>query len=583
MPSNDEPTLDSGSNVPAQDSEEKEFDALIEEYLGAPALPHYGEPVQARVVSVSKEYVLVDVGDKAEGIVPTGEFTDHRGEVTIKEGDVVEVVVRGRDNETGQVIVSREQARHQEAWKRVVEAFEKKLPVHGYVTKVIPTKGLLVDIGVSAFMPATHVDIARGADLASFVGQEIDAYVLAVDTDERGRRSVKISRRRLLEEEQASKRAELIASLQEGAVITGKVKKHASFGVFVDLGPLDALVPREELAWEKRVDPTETLRLGYSYKFKVLKVDPEHSQVTLSRRLLKPDPWTKIETDYPLELVVRAKVTNITSNAAYVLLDDGIEGRIGHENLSWALNVRRPSDILAVGDEVKAVVIGYDKDRRLLNLSLKQVTADPWAEIEQKYPVGSTVKVKVLDVVAYGAFVQLDETTKGLIHVSDMSYDKNFRDPKKLLKRGDEVDAVVVKIDYDNRRINLGIKQLEDDPFELFLAQHPEGSVVTGKVKSITDYGAFVELAPRVEALLHVSQWDKERVQNLASVLNVGDEVTAKIVRVDRKDRKIGLSRRQYLIDQERKEIDHYRRDESPVDATIRLGDLLKDIREKLG
>jgi small subunit ribosomal protein S1 len=237
--------------------------------------------------------------------------------------------------------------------------------------------------------------------------------------------------------------------------------------------------------------------------------------------------------------------------------------------------VRRPSDILKVGDEVKAVVIGYDKAKRLLELSLKQVTEDPWQHVEEKYPVGSRVKAKVLDVVNYGAFVQLDETTKGLIHVSDMSYDKKQRDPKKFLKSGDEIEAVVLKIDTENRRINLGIKQLEDDPFELFLNQHPVGSVVTGKVRSIAKFGVFVELAPKVDGLLHISEWAKERIEDLSSVVNVGDEVTAKIIKADHENREISLSRKQYLRDQERKEIEEYR-EQGPVDATIRLGDLLK-------
>jgi len=575
MSVNDEAMPNSPNHVmpPSGSSgEEEDFEQLLEEYLSDTPHVEKGKITEARVVAITKEYVMVDVGDKAEGIVKISEFQDYRGNLSVKEGDVVEVYVQGRDPETGHVIVSRERARRQAAWQQVAEAAEKKYPVHGFVVKAVPNKGLIVDIGVSAFMPASHVDLRPVEDLTSFVGQEIDAYILSVDK-ERGR--ISVSRRKLLEEEAAKKRAEILASLEEGATITGKVKNHTEFGVFVDLGGIDALVPREELAWEKRIDPAETLRLGYTYKFKILKVDRERERVTLSRRQLKPDPWSKIEDDYPLELVVRGKVTDITPSTAYVVLDSGIEGRIRREHLSWALMVRRPSDILKVGDEVKAVVIGYDKAKRLLELSLKQVTEDPWQHVEEKYPVGSRVKAKVLDVVNYGAFVQLDETTKGLIHVSDMSYDKKQRDPKKFLKSGDEIEAVVLKIDTENRRINLGIKQLEDDPFELFLNQHPVGSVVTGKVRSIAKFGVFVELAPKVDGLLHISEWAKERIEDLSSVVNVGDEVTAKIIKADHENREISLSRKQYLRDQERKEIEEYR-EQGPVDATIRLGDLLK-------
>jgi len=377
------------------------------------------------------------------------------------------------------------------------------------------------------------------------------------------------------------KRAELLASLEEGATVTGKVKNITEHGVFVDLGGVDALVPREEVAWEKRVDPAEVLKVGYNYKFKVIGVNRERERVTLSRRQLKPDPWEKIEQNYPLELVVTGTVINLTPTAAYVVLEDGLEGRIHRDHLSWALTVRKPSDILKEGDTVKAMVIGYDHNKRLIELSLKQITMDPWLEVESKYPVGSRVKVKVMDVVDYGAFVQLDETTKGLIHVSDMSYDRNFKNPKKLVSPGDEIEAVVLKIDKEARRINLGIKQLEDDPFETFLAQHPENSVVTGTVKNVTDFGVFVELAPRVEGLLHKSQWDRHRVEKLEDVVKPGDTVTAKIIKVDHEDRKISLSRRQYLLDEERRQVEKYTKQE-PVDAKINLGELLGNVKPKL-
>lgn len=577
MPLNDELMPTSGASADHTGEEEGAFEELLESYLAEAPQLEVGKLTQARVVSINKDYVMLDVGDKAEGIVSIAEFTDFRGNVSVQVGDVVEVVIKGRDSETGHVLVSREQAKRRENWQRLAEAAEKHYPVHGFVTKVIPKKGLLVDVGVQAFMPASQVDLRPVEDLKEFLGQEVDAYVLDLD---QGRGRVVLSRRKLLEEEAAKKRDAILASLEEGATITGKVKSHTEFGVFVDLGGVDALVPREELAWERRVDPTETLRLGYNYKFKVLKVDRDRHRVTLSRRQLKPDPWSRIEEDYPLDLVVKAKVTDLTAFTAYVTLESGIEGRIRRDQLSWALTVRRPSDILQVGDEVKAVVIGYDKDKRQLDLSLKQVTADPWSEIDQKYPVGTRLKVKVLDVVPYGAFVQLDEATKGLIHVSDMSYEKNFRDPKKLVKPGDEIEAVVVKIDPAKRQINLGLKQLEDDPFEVFVAQHPVGSVVTGKVKSVTSFGAFLELAPRVEGLLHVSQWGPERLEKLEDVVKPGEEVTAKIVKVDHDQRKISLSRRQYLQDQERKAVEQY--NEGPVDATIRLGDLLKNLQSKL-
>lgn len=573
MPVNDEllPTNSNGED-------DADFEQLLESYIQETPQLEIGQTIPARVVNVTKEYVFVDVGDKAEGIVDIAEFTDYRGVVTVKVGDTVDVVIKGRDSETGHVLVSHELARRRASWQRLRDAMEKNYKVHGFVTKALPPKGVLVDVGVPAFMPASHVDMRPVEDLSTLVNQEVEVYVLNVD---QARQRVVVSRRKVLEEEAAQKRQEVLASLEEGATVTGKVKHHTEFGVFVDLGGIDALVPREELSWEKRVDPMETLRLGYNYKFKVIKIDRERERVTLSRRQLKPDPWSKIESDYPLELVVKGRVLDVTPSAAYVELEDGIEGRISRDHLSWAPTVRKPSDVVKKGDEIKAVVIGYNKDKRLLELSLKQITEDPWLDIEKKYPVGQRVKAKVISVVPYGAFVLLDENTKGLVHVSDMSYDKNFRDPRKLVKVGDEVEALVLKIDKDERRINLGIKQLEDDPFELFVTQHPVGSTVTGVVKSVADFGVFVEVAPKVEGLIHVSQWARERVENLSEVVKPGDEVTAKVLKVDRDERKLSLSRRQHLIDEERKEVEKY--SEAPVDANIRLGDLLKNLKPNLG
>ncbi|RMH29148.1 MAG: S1 RNA-binding domain-containing protein [Candidatus Hydrogenedentota bacterium] len=577
MRTNDEMMPLPNEGVSDSGEDDGSFEELLEQYVEPVAEREIGELIRARVVDVKKEYVLLDVGDKAEGIVDIREFVDFRGNVTVAPGDEVEVVILGRDSETGQVRLSHRKAKQRSTWARIVEAHEKNYTVLGVVKKVTP-KGLLVDVGIPAFMPASQVNIHRVENLASFVGQEVEAYV--IDVDNQRQRAV-LSRRKKQEEDLKRKRAELLASLEEGATVTGKVKNITEHGVFVDLGGVDALVPREEVAWEKRVDPAEVLKVGYNYKFKVIGVNRERERVTLSRRQLKPDPWEKIEQNYPLELVVTGTVINLTPTAAYVVLEDGLEGRIHRDHLSWALTVRKPSDILKEGDTVKAMVIGYDHNKRLIELSLKQITMDPWLEVESKYPVGSRVKVKVMDVVDYGAFVQLDETTKGLIHVSDMSYDRNFKNPKKLVSPGDEIEAVVLKIDKEARRINLGIKQLEDDPFETFLAQHPENSVVTGTVKNVTDFGVFVELAPRVEGLLHKSQWDRHRVEKLEDVVKPGDTVTAKIIKVDHEDRKISLSRRQYLLDEERRQVEKYTKQE-PVDAKINLGELLGNVKPKL-
>jgi small subunit ribosomal protein S1 len=552
------------------------FDSMMSNYLDGVGELAIGQVIEARVVEVKKDYVLLDVGDKAEGIVDVKEFTDFRGNIKIAVGDTVTVVLKGRDNESGQVLVSYKQAQQRVQWERIVEAHKNGTVVAGFVTRALKS-GVLVDCGVPCFLPASQLDTGRVEDLSKYVGQEVECYVIEIDE---GRKRAVLSRRRLLAEEAKRKRDEVLAALEPGQIVTGKVKNIVDFGVFVDLGGVDALVPREEIAWEKKFDVAEMLKVGYNYKFKVLSVDRERGRVSLSRRQTKPDPWEKIESTHPLESVVQGTVTNMTFISAYVLLDDHIEGRIHRDNLSWSMTFKKPADVLKVGDRIKAKVLGYDKEKRLLELGLKQISTNPWMDMEQRYPVGSRQKVKVLEVMPYGAFVELDENTKGLIHVTDMSYDRGFKDPKTMVTVGEQIEAVVLKIDTEQQRINLGIKQLEEDPFEAYARAHPVNSVVTGTIKSVTAFGVFVELAPRVEGLIHKTQWSRERVDSLESVAKVGEQVTAKVIKIDTKDGKIGLSRRGYLQDEERREVEAYTK--QPKDATTSLGNLIKNLNIKL-
>lgn len=553
--------------------ENQAFEDLMSSYLGTIGDLEVGQLAHARVVAVKKDYVLLDVGDKAEGIVDVQEFADPRGNVNVAVGDEVEVVVKSRDSDSGQVRVSRRQAAQRMNWERVMKAHDNHTPISGHVTRALKT-GVLVDCGVPCFLPASQVDLARVENLESLVGQEISAYVIEVD---RGKHRAVLSRRQLLGEERKKKRDEVMSHIEEGQTVSGKVKSIMAFGVFVDLGGIDGLVPKEEVSWEKRPNIAEALKVHTNYKFKVIAIDRERERITLSRRHLKPDPWQKIEDDYPRELTVKANVTNLTNNCAYVALEDGIEGRIHRSNLSWVASVKKPSDVLKKGDAIKASVIGWDKEKRLLDLGLKQISADPWLEIEKKFPEGSRHKVTVAELAPYGAFVQIDDSTRGLVHVSDMSYDKNFKDPKQLVKVGDEIEAVVLKVDLDARRINFGLKQLEDDPFEQFVRAHPQGRMVTGKIKSITGFGAFVELAPHVEGLLHISQWGREKVESLEHVAKPGDEVTVKILKVEKPIRKISLSRRAAIADEERREVEQYTQKKG--EATTSLGSLLKNLK----
>jgi small subunit ribosomal protein S1 len=559
-------------------SEMEQFDDLMSNYLDSMSDLEVGQLTKATIVEIGKDQVLLDVGDKAEGVCPLKEFQDFHGNLLVHPGEEVDVVIESRDSETGQVNVSYRKARQRAEWNRVVEAFEKGNTVYGQVTRALKN-GVLVDVGIPCFLPGSQIKLTRVDNLESLVGETMECYI--IDLDRQRRRGV-LSRRRLLAEEQTKKKAELLATLEEGQTTEGRVKSVVDFGVFIDLGAIDGLVPREEVAWEKRVNVSDALKTDTRYKFKILSVDRERARVTLSRRQLKPDPWLTIEDDYPAEIKINGTITNLTNNCAYVVLADGIEGRIHRDNLSWLPSIKKPSDLLKKNEEVQALVLGYDKDKRLLDLGLKQSAEDPWADIDSRFPINSKHTVTISDVVSFGAFAKVDEFTKGLIHLTDMTHDRSIKDPRKVVKPGDEVEVVVTKIDKKNRRLNFGMKQLQEDPFTAYVKAHPQGSTVTGTVKNVSSFGAFVELAPLVEGLLHVSQWGREKVESMESVVKPGDEVTSKITKIEKKDRKISLSRRTLLQEEERKVVEQYKKVDGATAANTNLGSLLKGLDIKV-
>ncbi len=574
-PSDDAKKLDDAVTedlTPEGDGEE-DFEALLDQYMGEDQ--QVGQLIQATVVAILDDgNVLLDVGDKAEGIAPVKEFQNFRGELEVAVGDVVEVVTERRDEEQ-RLRVSRRKARLQQDLKLLQAAMESGATVPCLVEKVV-NKGLLVLAGggVQCFLPASQVSLAKNEELQKFVGQELEVHVLEVD--QKRRRGV-VSRRKVLQEQQATERAEFLSTLMEGEFREGRVKNVAAFGVFVDLGPMDGLVPRAEVAWDRQAKVEDVLKPGIRYKFKVLSVDRENGRITLSRRQTKPDPWENIESEFPIDSTVSGKVTSMNPKMAFVELAEGIEGKILADNLSWLPTVRRPSDVLNAGDEIQAVVLGYDRDRRNISLGLKQIETDPWSTVSERYPKGSRQTGTVTDFVDFGMFVSLEPAIKGLVHISDLSHDPSVRDPKKLYKKGDQIEVVVLKIEKDARKIALGLKQLEEDPYELYISNNPQGSSVTGIVKEVKDIILIVELAKLVEGRLHISEWDRDRVEKLTLVAKPGDEITAKILKVERKERRIALSRRKMLVDEERKAIDQYKK-AGPVKASTSLGDLMRGL-----
>lgn len=558
--------------------EMEQFDNLLSDYLSTSEL-EIGRVTKAMVIDVQKDNVLLDIGDKAEGIAPVSEFTDFEGNITVKSGDEVEVVVEGRDSGSGQVRVSYRKARHRVEWTRIVEAFENNHPVKGRVVRALKS-GVLVDVGMPCFLPGSQIDFYRVDKLDALVGEVFEVYV--VDIDRQRRRGV-LSRRKLLIEDQERKKNEKVASLEEGQIVEGKVKNVCQFGVFVDLDGVDGLVPREEVAWERRVNIPTTLKAGETYSFKVITVDRERGRISLSYRQTKDDPWLKIEEAYSKGDIIDAKVTNLTNNCAYVVLNDGTEGRILLENLIWNPGHRKPSDLLTKNGDVKAVVLDYDQTRRLLELGAKQLTEDPWSKIEERFPLKSKHSLTVVQLADYGAFVKLDDNIRGLIHISDLTHDRAVKKPNDLLKKGDTVEAIVLKIDKENHRINFGMKQLEENPFSAYTKNIKSGSLVNGTVKEVTKAGLVIELAKQVEGFLPIGQWSRERIETLDGVVKVGDEISdLKVTKVDKKPRKIVLSRRAHLQDEERKVVDQFNKKSGNSKATTSLGSLLKGLDIKL-
>ncbi|MDD4278400.1 MAG: S1 RNA-binding domain-containing protein [Candidatus Sumerlaeales bacterium] len=566
-----------------------EFDkAMSEGVVEVPDL-NIGQLVDAKVIDVKKDYVLLDIGDKAEGVVETREFSDIHDNIDVKAGDTVSVVLVGRDSETGQLKLSRRQARLASEKERLKGIFKANQTVVGRVKKAVK-EGLIVDIGLDAFLHRSQIEsgkVDREAPLDKWVGEEITAFITSIAPDSRDekRTKISISRRRYLDSVAEEKAAEIMASLEIDSIITAKVKQFAKFGVFVDLGGIDGLVPMSEIAWERGAKAEDVLKLGYSYKFKVIAVETREDEkgrknrrITLSRKQIKPDPWLKIQEVYPLDTTVNVTITGLAYNCAYASLDDFTDGVIPREELSWGTSLKNVSDVLKKGTKVDCKVIGYNDVKHQLRLSFRAITQDPWDTIEERFPVNTKHKGKVLETLDYGAFVELDEFTKGLVHHSDFSYDRQKRIvPSEILKVGDEIEVVVLNIEKQQRRINLGIKQINGDPFKQYIADHKEKSTVTGTVSEIVDSGARILLAENVLGFLRIKDWDMTRTETLKGILNVGDSVTALISNIDRKKRDISLSRRDYLREEEKKDREAYSGQKTEK-AVTNLGNLMENL-----
>jgi small subunit ribosomal protein S1 len=565
------PGFSTFSSATDGDIDPQEFARLVEFYDTSFRNLAEGEVVKGTVVKVTPTEVVVDVGFKSEGVISIEEFIDENGQVAAQPGDIVDVLLERTEDREGYVVLSREKAEKMKIWDEVEKAYQDRKVVIGRVIERIKG-GLAVDIGVRAFLPGSQIDVRPVRNLDALRGQELRMRVIKVN---KKRGNIVLSRKALLEEENAEKKKTTLDTLAEGKVLRGTVKNLTDYGAFIDLGGIDGLLHITDMSWGRVTHPSEVVHVGAEIDVIVLKYDAGTERVSLGHKQLVPDPWSNVIERYPVGIRVTGKVVSLTDYGAFIELEPGVEGLIHVSEMSWSKRVKHPSKILNQGDAVEAQVLGVDPGARRISLGLKQVETNPWHELSGKYPIGTTISGKVRNLTEFGAFVEVEEGIDGLIHISDMSWSK-VKHPSEVLKKGDTVEAQVLSIDAENQRLSLGLKQLQTGIWREFFDQHKVGDLVDGKVVRLTNFGAFVELADGIEGLIHVSEFDSSQGGEKLE-LRAGETYQMKIIRLVPEERKIGLSIRA-LKDEE------YRADwESYVETTGRpeatLGDHFKHLK----
>ena len=495
-----------------------------------------GEVVRGRVVQVTPTEVLVDVGYKSEGAIPIEEF--HRHGKLPKVGDQIEVYLEAKEDSEGLIVLSKDKADKIKVWDAITQAHDKGLPVEGRVVEVVKG-GLAVDVGVKAFLPGSQVDLRPVKNLAAMVGQTIRAKVIKLN---RRRGNVVLSRRAVLEEEREEKKKHTLEVLSEGMVLTGTVKNITDYGAFIDLGGIDGLLHVTDMSWGRVGHPSEIFQVGDQIEVVVLHFDRETGRVSLGYKQKSSDPWERVEQTFAPGTKTRGKVVSLTNYGAFIELEPGVEGLVHVSEMSWTRRVRHPSKLVNVGDEVDVIVLDVNRAAKRISLGMKQVEPDPWATIEERYRPGTRVAGKVRNLTDFGAFIELEPGVDGLLHISDMSWTRSVGHPSEILKKGQEIETQILNIDKENKRISLGLKQIQPDPWATVAQRYPMGSRVTGKVVRLTDFGAFIELEPGVDGLLHVSQMSNRPIARPDELVSVGDELTLLVIRVDPNERRIGLS-----------------------------------------
>jgi small subunit ribosomal protein S1 len=493
-----------------------------------------GSIVKGRILEIKPQVVLVDIGYKSEGAIPANEFEDE----DIQIGDEIEVLLERLENDEGMVVLSKEKAAHKQNWEKIAVVFREGGLVRGKVKSVVKG-GLTVNVGVEAFLPGSQIDIIPPKDLNEYVGKVYEFKIVKINDD---RKNVVLSRREVIEAERAEQRQKFLDSVNPGDKVKGQVKNITDFGVFVDLSGMDGLLHITDMSWGRLNHPSEMVAIGQTLEVIILEVNREKERVSLGLKQMQNNPWENIEARYPVGQHVKGKVTKLVAYGAFVEVEEGVEGLVHVSELSWTKRIARPADVLTLGQEIGAVVLGINKEERKISLGVRQLDANPWDEIDQRFPIGTVVKRPVRNLTAYGAFVELEEGIDGMIHVSDLSWTRKVNHPSEVLKKAQEVEATVLGIDKANQRISLGMKQLETDPWSLIDERFKVGDLVKGKVSKIASFGAFVELEDDIDGLVHISQIAEEHVARVKDKLNVGDEVEARVVKVDKAERRVGLS-----------------------------------------
>ena len=552
-----------------EDMDPAEFSRLLDLYDNSFRNIAEGEVVKGTVLKVSENEVVVDVGYKSEGVISVNEFLDETGGVMVQVGDVVDVLLERTEDRDGHIVLSREKAEKMKIWDEVEKAFADRKVVIGRVIERIKG-GLAVDIGVRAFLPGSQIDVRPVRNLDALRGQELRMRVIKVN---KKRGNIVLSRKVLLEEENAEKKKHTLETLAEGKMLTGVVKNITDYGAFIDLGGIDGLLHITDMSWGRVGHPSEVLKVNENIEVVVLKYDQATERVSLGHKQLVADPWTTVMDRYPAGARVSGKAVSLTDYGAFIELEPGVEGLIHVSEMSWSKRVKHPSKILNVGDNVEAMVLGVDPAARRISLGLKQVESNPWHELVEKYPVGTKITGKVRNLTEFGAFVEVEDDIDGLIHISDMSWSKRIKHPSEVLKKGDTVEAMVLSIDAENQRLSLGLKQLATDIWEDFFARHKVGQSVEGRVVRMTNFGAFVELDEGIEGLIHVSEFDDTQGGEKVD-LQVGTAYQMKVIKLSPAERKIGLSIRAMKSDEIRTDWESY--SASQGDGSATLGDHFK-------